>query len=48
MNNVAAIDPNKRSVLVSMSADYGMEPAAFEATLRATVVVKPTALLFFG
>ena len=29
-----------RSVLVSMSNRFGMEPAAFEATLRATVVPK--------
>lgn len=30
----------KRSVLVDMAARYGMEPAAFEQTLRATVVPK--------
>lgn len=38
MSNVATLEQPKRSVLVSMSSDYGMEPAAFEATLRATVV----------
>lgn len=38
MSNVATLEQPKRSVLVAMSADYGMEPAAFEATLRATVV----------
>jgi len=36
--NVATLEQPKRSVLVSMSSDYGMEPGAFEATLRATVV----------
>lgn len=35
---VATIQP--RSVLMSMSERYGMEPTAFEATLRATVVPK--------
>ncbi len=30
----------RRSVLVDMSTRFGMEPAAFEATLRATVVPK--------
>lgn len=30
--------PAGRSVLLSMATRYGMEPAAFEATLRATVV----------
>lgn len=37
---VATIDKNRqpRSVLVAMSSRYGMEPAAFEATLRNTVV----------
>ena len=34
---VATIDRQPRSVLVDMSMRYGMEPAAFEATLRATV-----------
>jgi phage recombination protein Bet len=38
MTNVATLEQPKRSVLVSMSSHYGMEPAAFEATLRATVV----------
>jgi phage recombination protein Bet len=42
MTNVATLEQPKRSVLVSMSADYGMEPAAFEATLRATVVPPTT------
>lgn len=35
--NIAVIDRQPRSVLVDMSGRYGMEPAAFEATLRATV-----------
>jgi phage recombination protein Bet len=35
--NVVAIERQPRSVLVDMSGRYGMEPAAFEATLRATV-----------
>lgn len=34
---VATIERQPRSVLVDMSGRYGMEPAAFEATLRATV-----------
>jgi phage recombination protein Bet len=34
---VATIERQPRSVLVDMSTRYGMEPAAFEATLRATV-----------
>lgn len=42
MSNVATIDPpgavQRRSVLLEMAARYGMEPAAFEQTLRATVV----------
>lgn len=39
MNAVAKIEHAQptRSVLVSMSDRYGMEPAAFEATVRATV-----------
>lgn len=38
MNAVATITPAPpRSVLVTMSGRYGMEPAAFEATLRKTV-----------
>lgn len=37
MNAITTMEP-KRSVLVDMSKRYGMEPAAFEATLRATVV----------
>lgn len=37
MNAVAQIErPQARSVLIDMSARYGMEPAAFEATVRAT------------
>lgn len=36
-NNIAVIERQPRSVLVDMSGRYGMEPAAFEATLRATV-----------
>lgn len=38
MNQVAVREPGARSVLIDMSDRYGMEPAAFEATLRATVV----------
>jgi phage recombination protein Bet len=38
MNQVATIE--KRSVLIDMATRYGMEPAAFEQTLRATVVPK--------
>lgn len=39
MNAVAKIDEARpRSVLVDMAHRYGMEPAAFEATVRATVV----------
>lgn len=38
MNAVATINPAPpRSVLVTMSSRYGMEPAAFEETLRKTV-----------
>lgn len=36
-NAVATLERQPRSVLVDMSDRYGMEPAAFEATLRATV-----------
>lgn len=36
MSNVATINP-PRSVLLTMSERYGMEPQAFEQTLRATV-----------
>lgn len=39
MSNVAAVHTG-RSVLVDMATRYGMEPAPFEATLRATVVPK--------
>jgi phage recombination protein Bet len=38
MNQIALREPGQRSVLLDMSDRYGMEPAAFEATLRATVV----------
>lgn len=38
MNQIATTERQPRSILVSMSERYGMEPAAFEATLRATVV----------
>jgi phage recombination protein Bet len=38
MSNVAVIEPRVKSVLLDMSDRYGMEPAAFEATLRNTVV----------
>lgn len=37
---IATIPSERRSVLVSMADRYGMEPAAFEQTLRATVVPK--------
>lgn len=37
MNAVVTLEREPRSVLVDMSTRYGMEPAAFEATLRATV-----------
>lgn len=40
MNQIAVREPGARSVLMDMSDRYGMEPAAFEATLRATVVPK--------
>lgn len=40
--NIATLEQPKRSILVAMSADYGMEPQAFEATLRATVVPDKT------
>lgn len=38
MNQIAVQQAAPRSVLIDMSNRYGMEPAAFEATLRATVV----------
>lgn len=40
MNEVATLQdaPRPKSVLISMADRFGMEPAAFEATLRATVV----------
>lgn len=34
---VAVVDPKPRSVIVDMADRFGMEPAPFEATLRATV-----------
>lgn len=37
MTALATIERKPRSVLVDMADRYGMEPAAFEATLRATV-----------
>ena len=37
---VATISDGRRSVLIDMASRFGMEPAAFEATLRATVVPK--------
>ena len=41
MSNVATIDrPPVPSITVAMADRYGMAPAAFEATLRATVVPK--------
>lgn len=41
MSNVATIDrPSGPSITVAMADRYGMAPAAFEATLRATVVPK--------
>jgi len=36
-NAVSLTERQPRSVLIDMSGRYGMEPAAFEATLRATV-----------
>lgn len=35
-NGIATREPARKSVLVTMSERYGMEPAAFEATVRAT------------
>jgi phage recombination protein Bet len=41
MSNVAVLEkPAARSVLIDMATRYGREPAAFESTLRATVVPK--------
>lgn len=37
-NQVATIDRPTRSVLVDMATRYNMEPAAFEATVRATCI----------
>lgn len=36
MTQVAAIEPRQRSVTIDMATRYGMEAAAFEATVRAT------------
>lgn len=41
MNQIATIE-RPRSVLVDMATRYGMEPAAFEATVRATVTPATT------
>lgn len=38
MNNVVAVQPDRRSILGDMATRYGMEPAAFEATVRATCI----------
>jgi phage recombination protein Bet len=38
MSNVATLPDKTRSVTVYMAERYGMEPAAFESTLRATVI----------
>jgi phage recombination protein Bet len=35
---VATVETPRRSVLVDMATRYGMEPAAFEQTIRATVI----------
>jgi phage recombination protein Bet len=40
VSNVAIIEPRQKSVMLDMSDRFGMEPAAFEATLRSTVVPK--------
>lgn len=40
MNQIATIEHPPRSVTTAMAHRYGMEPAAFEQTLRATVVPK--------
>lgn len=40
MSNVATIEPKRRSVFADMAERFGMEPVAFEATLRATVFPK--------
>lgn len=37
-NSVTTLPEGRRSVLIDMATRFGMEPAAFEATLRATVV----------
>lgn len=38
MSNVAIVEPRQRSVLVDMATRYGMEPQAFELTVRATCI----------
>lgn len=38
MSTQIAAQPAKKSVLLDMASRYGMEPAAFEQTLRATVM----------
>ena len=38
MNQVTTMEPPRRSITTEMATRYGMEPTAFEATLRATVL----------
>jgi phage recombination protein Bet len=40
MNTAVAIKPQGRSVLIDMATRFGMEPQAFEATVRATCIQK--------
>jgi phage recombination protein Bet len=40
MSNAVAIKPQGRSVLIDMATRFGMEPQAFEATVRATCIQK--------
>src|SRR5215216_3446861 len=40
MNAVTTLEPPRRSITADMAGRYGMEAAAFEQTLRATVVPK--------
>lgn len=40
MTNAVAIKPPVRSVLIDMATRFGMEPQAFEATVRATCIQK--------
>lgn len=42
MSNAVAIKPQGRSVLIDMATRFGMEPQAFEATVRATCIQKAT------